>query len=123
MHVGNYLKDVIKKERFNMTQIAELVNKSPAGVKKDLAKEKLSMAVLESYAEALSINIYQLLAKEWGIEHGKGDLEVVGHNHVHDHAQETYAKKTVRKMEDDLSVTLTLKGKKKERILKILFEE
>lgn len=120
MHVGNYLKNILKEERYSMSQIADKVNKSPAGVKKDLEKDKLSMAVLESYAEVLEINLYELLAKDWSEQHNLPDpIFTVSAEPTNP----SYAKKAVSKADDEISVTINLRGKKKESILKILFEE
>jgi transcriptional regulator with XRE-family HTH domain len=120
MHIGNFLKDVLKRKRYNMSQIAEKVNKSPAGVKKDLEKDKLSMAVLETYADVLDINIYALLANEWNKTHDHQEQEAPVATEIKKSAT---LKKLVEKADEEIYVTINLRGKKKDSILKILLED
>jgi|GEM_PF-2513657 len=125
MHIGNYLKECIKRERYSLKQIGELINKSPEGVKKDLDKEKVSMSVLESYANALDINFYELLAKEWNSVHNLPEPEFSTEQEVTMAWEEPgeYKKTIHKKQDEELSVTIRLKGKKKDKILKLLFED
>jgi hypothetical protein len=69
MHIGNYLRELAKKQRLTVAEISQLVNKSDMGVRKDFAKPKLHMDVVEAYAKALDFNIYEVLSQNWsGIE-------------------------------------------------------
>lgn len=112
-----------------MNQIGELVNKSAAGVKKDLGKEKLTMEVLESYSRALNINLYEILGVIWKQEHEgeeiKGFDQFAQENpDIAKEMENTYqpSKKTITP-KDRLIIQLDITGTKKEKILKILFEK
>lgn len=120
MHIGNYLKDRIKKERYSLRQIGDMINKSAEGVKKDLEKDKVSMSVLESYADALEVNLYALLAEDWKKTHNLSEEDITI---AAESITQEYNRKVQKHPDEEVTVTISLKGKKKERILKILFEE
>jgi len=65
MHIGNYLREMAKIQRLSVAEISQLVNKSDMGVRKDFAKPKLHMDVVEAYAKALNFNVYEVLSKNW----------------------------------------------------------
>jgi len=75
MHIGNYIRDVIKEKRYSVSEIADLVSKSETSVRKDFEKSNLHMGALEAYAEALSINLYEILADVWKTVHEGGEIK------------------------------------------------
>lgn len=123
MHLGEFLRNVLNKNRYSLGEVASMVNKSLSGVKKDLEKEKLAMPVLESYAKALHINLYELLALEWAESHGTGTLTTQEKNIASEPEREPYEVKKSINEENAVSVTLTLTGEKKDEILKILLNK
>lgn len=65
MHIGNYLKSVMESQRYSVTEIAKMVNKTETAVRKDFAKSELHMSVLNAFGKALNFNVYEVLAQNW----------------------------------------------------------
>lgn len=124
MHIGNYLKEIVKKQRYSTTAIGELVNKTDQAVRKDFEKKSLHMSVLDAYARALNVNIYEIMGYSW--DHPEESLENIVKD-SEDKAEYKINKKQESKKArghvDQCMVTLEISGTKKDQILKILLEK
>ncbi|WP_057935825.1 hypothetical protein [Algoriphagus resistens] len=120
MHIGTFLKNEAEKQRLSTADIGEMINKTAQAVRGDFKKSELQMAVLESYAKALNINIYQILAAEWeGTPYSdEGTHTMISKN---DRPQ-LNAPPTDRKLKnmETVSVTFQIPAAKKEALLKLL---
>lgn len=118
MHIGQFLKNQAEKLRMSTTEIGKAVNKTPQGVRKDFAKEDLHMSVVEAFAKAMNINIYEVLAQEWsnqGYKNPQPNEEISGH-----FAEEERPTYSSPKNIEAISVTIQLPASKAEALLKLL---
>ena len=129
MHIGNYIRDVIKEKRYSVSEIADLVSKSETSVRKDFEKSNLHMGALEAYAEALSINLYEILADVWKTVHEGGEIkpyeetDLVNKAMANESQGGIFSSKKTKPNKEILTISLEVIGLKKDEILKILFEK
>lgn len=128
MHIGSYLRELIKEKRYSVADMARMVNKSETSVRKDFEKDTIHMGALEAYAKVLSINIYEILSEVWKSEQNPENPKKYDESKL---ASETVANEDHQKIKptkkssnpiDRLTVSLDITGPKKEAILKILLQ-
>lgn len=128
MHLGNYIKELIREKRFSVSEIAEKVSKSETSVRKDFEKEALHMGALEAYANVLGTNIYHILSEAWKSENDPKNPksysipELISKSNMDEDHQIISPKKSPTKGEN-VSISIDISGPKKDAILKILFEK
>jgi transcriptional regulator with XRE-family HTH domain len=133
MHLGTYLKELIKEKRFSVAEVAEKVAKSETSVRKDFEKTALHMGSIEAYAKVLGINIYQILSESWRSEHDPSSprtyntQELISKTFAHEPGQEIIpalpSSKKSSVQADNITVSIDLTGPKKDAILKILLQK
>ncbi|AWW32406.1 hypothetical protein DN752_20925 [Echinicola strongylocentroti] len=118
MHVGNYLREIAKKKRFSVAELAQKVNKSDTAVRKDFEKDSLHMSVLDSYAQVLGVNIYKVLSR---IYDGKEYDDIIGDEEksmMKEEIPNNYQKKD--ETMSPISVTFQVDPSKKDELIRLL---
>ncbi len=113
MHIGNYLKSVMESQRYSVTDIAKMVNKTETAVRKDFAKSELHMSVLNAFGKALNFNVYEVLAQNW-------EGQTVSEPTYQYQKPPSKVIEVPKQQSDSISITFQVDPSKKEKLIELL---